>query len=139
MAIIKGDNVTAKGLLNCTNPKVDLNQSLNRDKMSPLLRAVQTRNVETVEALLQAGADATLATTSGVTAISHAACSGYEDLVKILLEHNPALIYQTLPTGENARDLAVENKHKIIVQILDNTQANLDKLGDAITILNGNN
>jgi ankyrin repeat protein len=98
---------------------------------SPLLIAARHNNLGLLDIVLQAGADTTRVSDQGETAMMFAAQCGYIDVVKCLLQHQPASLL-------NARDWLGRTAlfHALVNQKLDVASALLDAGADATIAAN---
>ena len=86
-----------------------------------LMQACSVGNAEVAEALLAAGADVSIASEEGCTALHEACTDGSPELVARILEHSkePAFVNkQSLADGGSALHYAAQNGHVATVQLL---------------------
>jgi ankyrin len=92
--------------------------ALDKLKRPPLHWAFLSKNVGTITALLDAGANVKVKNTNGETALHIAACHGFQSAVERCLEQDIANINNTDEAGYNPLHWAALNGHKEIVDIL---------------------
>lgn len=103
----------------------DVNIRLNYEET--LLMVAADRNcVESIELLLQQGANLDCQSHNGYTALINAALGGRLEIVKLLVEHGANLDLHTVNSLDTALILAVYYKYEEIAKILVNAGANSD-------------
>ncbi|MGA9047086.1 ankyrin repeat domain-containing protein [Sulfuricurvum sp.] len=98
----------------------DMN-AINEEGITPLIRAVNLNQKQSVIALLEDGADSNAAdTTAGNTPLHHAILQGSTQLIRILLERNAQL---SIPNkeGKTPLDLARNATNKEILRMMSET------------------
>jgi hypothetical protein len=73
---------------------------------TPLMHAIHTNKLQSVEALLQAGADVNRSCCRGLTPLILAAGNGQQDIVRLLLEHSADAMHRG-DDGRTALDVAI--------------------------------
>ena len=123
-AIKSGDSEQVQNLLNDGDIKIE---QLSRDGKTPLMYAVERSDETIVHKLLDpiVGADVNNANKRGLTALHHAASLGLDDMVRCLLHHDAEKEARD-KRGETPLMKAVQNDQGTIVQILSDTEADLE-------------
>jgi len=87
--------------------------------VTPLYLAVENNHPKAVKALLKAGADSETSHPSeaGATVLTLASANGYERIVRMLLSYGADPLHRDAE-GHSARDIAIENEHHQIAEIL---------------------
>ncbi|MBZ5560075.1 MAG: ankyrin repeat domain-containing protein [Acidobacteriia bacterium] len=85
---------------------------------TPLLIASRSGHAEMVAALVNAGADANLATTNGATPLMFAAQAGSVDAVKALIAHGADVNAAEKVKGETALSFAAANGRADVIRVL---------------------
>jgi ankyrin repeat protein len=87
-----------------------------KDGRTPLLLAVDAGEEEVVDALLEAGADATVADKSGATPLALALEAGFDEIARRLLEEAPEQLARFVsPAGLTVAHYAVRNKMRAVL------------------------
>lgn len=84
---------------------------------TPMMYAVAKGDVDLVKKILKYAPDLNRTENDGWTALHFAASTGNLELTKLLLEHN-ADAFARNTDGKTARDIALEEKHQAVVDLL---------------------
>ena len=104
----------------------DVNAQTRLGEMTPLFMAARSGNAAIIEALFEAGADATSASTIGTTALMLAAGSGSPDAVQALLDAGAPVNAKDVHQGQTALMFAAASGRAEVIRALAANGADLD-------------
>ncbi|KAM6516934.1 hypothetical protein FSOLCH5_007883 [Fusarium solani] len=96
-----------------------INDTGSEDRgQSPLIEAAAEGHTATVKLLLKLGANSLLRDQGGWTALDESAPPGYDAMVRILIDHDPAIIQSRDKRGKSALHYTVRQGHVSTVSLL---------------------